>query len=65
LPYSLRRLFQLLPARVRDVLEKWELLTLVSWNNVNVQVENLLSRGLPVLLDDSDSVGFRGVFDDD
>ena len=30
-----------------------------------MQVENLLTRRVPVLLDDGDAVGFRGVLDDD
>ena len=30
-----------------------------------MQVENLLSRRVPVLLDDGDSVGFRGVLNGD
>ena len=30
-----------------------------------MQVENLLSRGVSVLLDDGNAVGFGGVFDDD
>ncbi len=42
-----------------------QLLPLEPWNNVNVHVEDFLSRGVPVLLDDGDAVGFRRCFHGD
>ena len=42
-----------------------QLLPLVPWDDVNVQVENFLPCRVSVLLDDGDSVGFRGVLDGD
>jgi len=55
LPNAFRRLLQLLPRRVRDVPEMRQLLPLIPWNNVKVQMENLLSRRVPVLLDYGDA----------
>src|SRR3990172_1792360 len=59
------RFLQLLSTCVRDFGELRQFLPLVPWDNVSVQVENLLSRRVPVLLDDGDSVGFRGVLNGD
>ena len=55
----------MLSAGIGDVAEMRQLLPLIPWNDVNVQMENFLPRGVPVLLDDGDSVGFRGVLDGD
>lgn len=63
--YSIRCLFKLLPACVWNVLEVRQLLPLKPRDNVDMQVENLLPRGVPVLLDDCYSVCFRGGFHGD
>ena len=42
-----------------------QLLPLIAWDDVNMQVEDFLSRRVPVLLDDCDAVGFHDIFHHD
>ena len=46
-----------------EFAETRQFLPLKPWNHMHMQVENVLSCGFAVLLDDADAVGVGGFFD--